>query len=154
MPDHAPCAASLSGLLLLQELSRRSCSAAGGAAGYEEFPFDSTWRLRIGNGVPSGDIALQVLKEELQTRFKIALREDSPAAQSPAVSLEIQPGSVTIGEALDRERDVLAREAYRIELAPQQVRIVANASARPALRRRDAGTTAKARSRTAHVAGR
>ncbi len=83
--------------------------------------------MRIGNGVPSGDIALQVLKEELQTRFKIALREDSPAAQSPAVSLEIQPASVTIGEALDRERDVLAREAYRIELSPRQVRIVANA---------------------------
>ena len=92
-----------------------------------EFPFDSTWRLRIGNGVPSGDIALQVLKEELQTRFKIALREDSAAAQSPSVSLEIQSGSVTIGEALDRERDILAREAYRIELSPRQVRIIANA---------------------------
>ena len=43
------------------------------------------------------------------------------------MSLEIQSGSVTIGEALDRERDVLAREAYRIELSPRQVRIVANA---------------------------
>ncbi|MGH9848993.1 MAG: glycoside hydrolase family 20 zincin-like fold domain-containing protein [Blastocatellia bacterium] len=93
-----------------------------------EFPFDSTWRLSVGAGVPSGDIALQVLKEELQTRFKIALREGTSAAGAPAVSLEIQPASVTIGEALDRDRDVLAREAYRIELAPRQVRIVANAS--------------------------
>ena len=92
-----------------------------------EFPFDSSWRLSVGAGIPSNDIALQVLKEELQTRFKIALREGAPAGGAPAVSLEVRPASVTIGEALDRERDVLAREAYRIVLAPQQVRIVANA---------------------------
>ena len=93
-----------------------------------EFPFDSNWRLSVGSGVPSTDIALHVLKEELRTRFNITLREDSPAASSPAVMLEIKPASVVIGEALDRERDVLAREAYRIELSPRQVRIVANAT--------------------------
>lgn len=92
-----------------------------------EFPFDSSWRLVIGNGVQSGDIALEILKEELQSRFRIALKEGA-AANTPSLHLEIQPASVAIGEALDRERDVLAREAYRIELAPQRIRIVANAS--------------------------
>lgn len=94
----------------------------------EEFPFDSSWRLIVGKGIQSGEIALDVLKEELNTRFRIGLQEGSAASKIPAVHLEIQPGSVTIGEALDRERDVLAREAYRIELAPQRIRIVANAS--------------------------
>lgn len=93
-----------------------------------EFPFDSNWRLVIGKGVQSSDIALEVLKEELQARFRIALKEGSAAQNAPALHLEVQPASVTIGEALDRERDVLAREAYRIELAPQRIRIVANAS--------------------------
>src|SRR5262245_18071478 len=64
-----------------------------------EFPFDSTWRLSVGAGVESNDIAIQVLREELQTRFKIALRDGSSGGA--AVSLEIRPDSVTIGEALD-----------------------------------------------------
>jgi hexosaminidase len=93
-----------------------------------EFPFDSSWRLIIGNGVQSGDIALEILKEELQARFRIALKEGPAAPDTPALQLEIRPASVAIGEALDREREVLAREAYRIECAPQRIRIVANAS--------------------------
>ncbi len=93
-----------------------------------EFPFDSSWRLVIGKGIQSGDIALEVLKEELQARFRIVLKEGSAAPNTPALHLEVQPASVAIGEALDREREVLAREAYRIELAPQRIRIVANAS--------------------------
>jgi hexosaminidase len=93
-----------------------------------EFPFDSSWRLVIGKGIQPGDIALEVLKEELQARFRIALKEGSAAPNTPALQLEVQPASVAIGEALDREREVLAREAYRIELAPQRIRIVANAS--------------------------
>jgi hypothetical protein len=93
-----------------------------------EFPFDSSWRLIVGKGIQSGDIALEVLKEELNTRFRIVLQEGSAAPNIRAMHLEIQPGSVAIGEALDRERDVIAREAYRIELAPQRIRIVANAS--------------------------
>lgn len=92
-----------------------------------EFAFDSNWRLVIGKGIQSSDIALEVLKEELQARFRIALKEGA-APNAPALHLEVQPASVTIGEALDRDRDVLAREAYRIELTPQRIRIVANAS--------------------------
>jgi hexosaminidase len=93
-----------------------------------EFPFDSSWRLVIGKGIQPSDIALEILKEELQARFRIALKEGTPAPNTPALHLEVQPASVAIGEALDREREVLAREAYRIELAPQRIRIVANAS--------------------------
>jgi hexosaminidase len=93
-----------------------------------EFPIDSTWRLIVGKGVSPDDIALEILKEELQTRFRIALQMGASVADAPVVLLEIQPASVVIGEALDRDRGVLAREAYKIELAPRQVRIVANES--------------------------
>jgi hexosaminidase len=94
----------------------------------EEFQFNSTWQLIAGKGVSSDDIALEILKEELQTRFRIALQMSSSAADAPVVLLEIQPAAVAIGEALDRDRSVLSREAYKIELAPRRVRIVANES--------------------------
>ena len=93
-----------------------------------EFQFDSTWRLIVGKGVPAGDSALEVLKEELKARFQVTLRENSSARDVPALLLDIQPGAVTIGAALDRDRDVLTRQAYQLELAPRQIRIVANDS--------------------------
>jgi len=94
----------------------------------EEFQFNSTWRLILGHGVSSDNIALEILREELNTRFRLALQIGASDADDPVVLLEIQPASVAIGEALDRDRSVLSREAYKIELAPRQVRIVANDS--------------------------
>src|SRR5262245_6725636 len=94
----------------------------------EEFQFNSTWRVIIGKGVSSDNIALEILREELQTRFRLSLQMSASVTDGPAVLLEIQPESVAIGAALDRDRNVLSREAYKIVLAPRRVRIVANDS--------------------------
>jgi len=96
-------------------------SLAGG-----DFPFGADWRLALGPGVPADEVALETLREDLGTRFRLRL---NPRGKAGVVHLEIRPGSVAIGQALDRDRQALAQEAYRIELAPREIRVTANAPA-------------------------
>jgi hypothetical protein len=93
-----------------------------------EFQFDSTWSLVIASTVRPDDIAIETLKREIGERYQVTLQEASSGAKGRTLRLDVQPGAVAIGEALDRERDVLAREAYRIELDAEQIQIVANDS--------------------------
>lgn len=93
-----------------------------------DFALDASWRLVAGKGVSANDIAVEILKQELRTRFQLSLQAAQAAQNTPALLLEIDPGAVAIGEALDRDREVLAREAYKMELAPRRIRIVANAA--------------------------
>jgi hypothetical protein len=93
-----------------------------------EFSFDSTWSLGLGEAVSPGDVAVEALREDLKARFQLTLREGRPVDGKPALFLDIQPGSVSVGEALDKDRDVLAEQSYRIELSPREIRITANAS--------------------------
>ena len=93
-----------------------------------EFRVDSSWRLVLGQTVPPDDVAVETLKQDLKTRFGLTLREGRMEDGEPALLLEIRPGSVPIGEALDKDRDVLAEQAYRIKLLAKEIRITANAS--------------------------
>jgi hexosaminidase len=93
-----------------------------------EFRFDSTWNLVLGQGVLRDNVAVEALKEGLKTRFDLALQESSRARSKPTLFLDIRRGSVPIGKALDKDRDVLAGQAYRLELSPTRIRIMANAS--------------------------
>lgn len=93
-----------------------------------EFRVDSSWRLVLGEAVPPDDVAVEALKQDLKTRLDLTLREGRMEAGEPRVLLDIRPGSVPIGEALDKDRDVLAAQAYRIKLLPKEIRITANAS--------------------------
>ena len=94
----------------------------------DEFCVDSSWRLVLGQAVPHDDVAVEALKQDLKTRFDLTLREGRMEDGEPALLLEIRHGSVAIGEALDKDRDALAEQAYRIKLLPNQIRITANAS--------------------------
>ncbi|MEW5974264.1 MAG: glycoside hydrolase family 20 zincin-like fold domain-containing protein [Acidobacteriota bacterium] len=93
-----------------------------------EFQFGSDWRLLLGAGIRSDNVAVEVLKDELQVRCRVRLQESSISSASPELVLEIHPGTVVIGRALDRERAVLERQAYRMELTPRRIRILANHS--------------------------
>jgi hexosaminidase len=93
-----------------------------------DFQVDSTWRLVLGTGVSPNEVAVEALKQDLKTRFGLALREVRTEDAEATLRLEILPGSVRIGEALDKDRDVLAREAYQIKLLPKEILIAANAS--------------------------
>lgn len=91
------------------------------------FRLDGRWSIHPGPGVKDDDSAVEVLREELQSRD--ALRLEIAAGEGPSITLSIQPGSVPIGAAQDRDRRAIAEQAYRITLDPGGIRLSANADA-------------------------
>lgn len=88
-----------------------------------DFHFGQDWRLRLGTGVPQADVAVESLKEQLDSRFHIALAGQGAAG---ALELAVQPNSIVVSDTTDRDRATLAEQAYKVELAPDRVRITAN----------------------------
>jgi hypothetical protein len=88
---------------------------------------NSDWRLELGQGVKPDDTALQTLKEGLLERFHLALAESKGRSGSGTIRLAIVPNAVTVSEATDREKPALAEQAYKLELAANQVSITGNA---------------------------
>src|SRR5580658_9669085 len=86
-----------------------------------EFTISNAWRVKVAPGIPETDIAIETLTDELATRHGLRL---SPADQEAAktVELVIRADAVALGPALDRDRDVLAKEAYQIDLDEQNIR--------------------------------
>src|SRR5258708_4400699 len=70
-------------------------------------------------GVEPNDIAIQVLREELKL--------SNSSHPSGTLRLILAPNSAIVGEAQDRDRDVLAQQAYKIDLERDRVAIAANA---------------------------
>lgn len=82
--------------------------------GEHDFSISAAWRLEGGDS-----LAAQTLREKLAFTGQ---------ANAGTVRLEIAPGSVTPGASQDEDRSAIAAQAYRIELTPKLVRIVANAA--------------------------
>jgi hexosaminidase len=96
--------------------------------GSQDFAFASGWQLVLERGARSGDIAVESLKEQLSERFHLSLAEPGAAAGRGAViRLSVAPTSVAIGEAVDRIKEGIAEQAYRLVLHPQEISLVANA---------------------------
>jgi N-acetyl-beta-hexosaminidase len=94
-----------------------------------DFQFGDGWRLVPRDGVQQDLTAVEILRDELASRHGIRLQMGSkPAPSSKTVLLEIRAGSVTIGSATDRDKEKLAEEAYKLELSPESVTILANAA--------------------------
>ncbi len=89
-----------------------------------DFEIGGGWRLELGKGVKPDDVAVESLKEGLDTRHGITLET---RGRGKAIALEIQPGSVAIGEAADKNKPALEEQAYSLELAGSGIRISANA---------------------------
>src|SRR5271155_2428996 len=86
--------------------------------------FGPNWSLDRGPGVTQGDAADETLLDELQSRFGL-----HPAAGGgTVVRLEMRPGSVQPGKALDPDKQAIEDQAYRIEIGEPGVLIVANAA--------------------------
>jgi hexosaminidase len=88
--------------------------------GERDFHFGQDWRLRLGAGVPQTDVAVESLKEQLGSRFHIALAGQGAAS---ALELAVQPNSIAVSDTTDRDRAAIAEQAYKIELAPDRIRI-------------------------------
>ncbi|MBV6430472.1 MAG: hypothetical protein IANPNBLG_00585 [Bryobacteraceae bacterium] len=91
-----------------------------------EFVFSPDWKLEL-QGVSPSDAALELLREEFSGRFHRKLAPSPTAAG--VLRLVIAPGSATVGKAQDREREVLARQAYKMDLSSNRIVISANAPA-------------------------
>jgi len=95
----------------------------------KDFAITSGWRLELASRISPDDVAVTMLKEELRTRFQLTLAEGRAIRSVPGViRLFLAPGSVTIGEAADRDKASLTEQAYRLVLEPQSIQIIANAS--------------------------
>lgn len=89
-----------------------------------DFRFGDGWSVQH-KGIGADDSAVTSLDEGLKSRYKIA---SSRTARGGTVTLLLNPGSVTIGEALDPDKQAIAEQAYQIELHPANVTITANAA--------------------------
>jgi hypothetical protein len=89
-----------------------------------DFEFGERWQLRLEGGVQPDDVAAKSLAEGLQSRFHLKLAP----GKSPAgvIYLRVASGSVTVGETTDRNKPVLAEQAYHLGLKPQTIDITAN----------------------------
>jgi len=92
--------------------------------GQGDFGISAAWRVEVGPGVAPSDVAVETLKEGLQERYGLKLREHG---SGPAIRLEIRPNSVPVGEAQDRDKAPLADQAYKITLAKDGITLIANA---------------------------
>jgi hexosaminidase len=91
-----------------------------------DFQFGPDWRLELGPGIRESDTAVQALREDLDSRFHLRLGERRTGAG--VLRLTIAPDSVTIGAAQDRDKNAIAAQAYKIDLARDRVTLSANAS--------------------------
>jgi hexosaminidase len=89
-----------------------------------DIELDESWRIQPVSGVKPDDVAVESLKEGLKDRDRLALATRGPGK---AIELKVQPGSVEIGQATDKEKQSLEEQAYRLEIAKSGIRITANA---------------------------
>jgi hexosaminidase len=95
-----------------------------------DFAFGNGWRVVLDTGVPRDGVGLEVLRDDLASRYGIHLETASKSASvAKTLRMAISPGSVKIGSATDRDRDKLAEEAYRLDLSPESIAITANGPA-------------------------
>ena len=90
----------------------------------DDFRIGPDWRVERGAGVEAGSPAERILVEGLETRHAFRLAE---SGSGPAIRLEVQAGSAPVGEAQDKDREALARQAYRLGLAKDGITLTANA---------------------------
>ncbi len=96
--------------------------------GSADFAFGDGWRLDLAEGVSPSDVAVGSLKEEMRSRYQVNLAgPGGKMAEKKIIRLRIAPDSVAIGEALDRDKNLLAEQAYKIVLTPDNIQILANA---------------------------
>ncbi len=89
-----------------------------------DFLFGTNWRVERGPGTAADSMALKSLTDELNDRHHMKL---NGATGAPTLLLEINSGSVPVGNAQDQDRAALATQAYRIEFSPSRIHLIANA---------------------------
>ncbi len=95
--------------------------------GESDFRFGAEWRLELAPSVTPNDSAVAALKEDLESRFQLRLSGSGSGAG--VLRLAIASNAVQIGAALDKDKQAIAAQAYRLDLEPGRVTVTANAPA-------------------------
>jgi hexosaminidase len=88
--------------------------------------FGPNWRLELASGIPSNDVAVESLKQQLADRDHITLAEKGAGAVG-VLKLSVAPNSVMVGDTADRDKATLAEQAYKLSISPDSIGIAANA---------------------------
>ena len=97
------------------------------ALGDGDFRFSSDWRLDTGVGIKANDVAIAALKEDLDSRFH--LKFGARGTSGGVLHLKMAANSVAPGPTQDKDRNAIAEQAYKMDLAQNAVTISANAPA-------------------------
>lgn len=92
--------------------------------GLKDFEFSDAWRLELGHGIQTDDIAVQSLNQQLEERFHLKLRANSN--EPGVILLDVKSGEVTPGTTTDSNNAAIADQAYRIDLAPNNITVTGN----------------------------
>jgi hexosaminidase len=92
--------------------------------GTNEFELTRAWHLELGQGIQAGDVAVESLTQGLRERFDLTLTGSRGSAGT--VRLAVGPDQVAIGKTIDRDKAIIAEQAYRLELNPDRVTITGN----------------------------
>ena len=90
--------------------------------GAADFEFNRGWRLELGPGVKSGDMAVESLNAQLQERFHLKLE----GAATGVVHLAVRLDAIKVGAATDSDKAALAEQAYRMDLTASGITITGN----------------------------
>src|SRR5437762_13984704 len=94
----------------------------------KDFALDGRWKLELEGEVKENDVAVESLKASLASGFHLSLAETgSSRLASGVIQLDLRPKSVSIGQAIDRNKPALAEQAYRLTMGPRSLMIAANA---------------------------
>ena len=96
--------------------------------GPADFKFSAEWRLELSPGVAADSVAPATLREDLKSRFNLTL-EPAGRTRGKVVRLRLTPGAIAIGPAQDRDKEVLAAQAYELDLKDDVIDITGNAAA-------------------------
>lgn len=93
-----------------------------------DFTLDNRWKLELDGEVKENDVAVNSLKAGLASGFHLNLAGAAPGQlASGVIRLELRPNSVSIGQAIDRNKPALVEQAYRLTLGSGNLKITANA---------------------------
>lgn len=97
--------------------------------GERDFLFGAGWRVQLERGVVASETAVISLTEDLKSRFNVSLERPNAGGRSAKlIRLIIAPGSVSVEQTADRDREVIAQQAYALDLTAEQIKITANTS--------------------------
>jgi hexosaminidase len=94
-----------------------------------DFQFKEGWRLVLGSNIQPSDVAVESLKEGLDSRYQLKIFSNPRQSTTlKTIHLSLAPKSVEVGQAADRDREALAEQAYKMVLTAGDIDIAANAS--------------------------